>query len=216
MSYKKFEFATHEDYLSHQIHRHRLSKERTANRPHKRYIDKVESQFSSVKKILCVGARDVSEVKAFINREYEAIGIDLFSADKNIIRLVDMHNIAQDFKENEFDLIFSCHSLEHSLYPDVVLQSFQKVSRIGAFIVLPFHAVPNSKDPVVLPFMELGGYVTCENPGDGVTKELVQNDLNNLLLENKKCEVVDLEIYPLKGTSWDHSDGYWISVNWNK
>ena len=214
MTYKSFKFEEHDKYIQHQIDRHIATENRTAGRPHQLYINKIKTIFPEAKKILCVGARHISEVEAFTNNGFEALGIDLFSSNQEIIRLLDMHNIPEAFEENEFDLIFSCHSLEHSLHPDKVFRGFRKCAKIGAFIALPFQLEPNSKDPTVFSFMEAGGCkFKSDNPGEGVTKEMVQEDFNDLLEDNVTCEIADLVICPLRPNK---DDGYWISVNWNK
>ena len=133
---------------------------------------------------------------------------------EEVIKLVDMHNIETTFEENEFDVIFSCHSFEHSRYPDKVFRGFRKCAKIGAFIVLPFQLEPNSKDPTVFSFMEAGGCkFKVDNPGEGITKEMIQKDFNELLENDIECRVKDLVVCPLRPNK---DDGYWISVNWNK
>jgi len=214
MTHKSFKFKEHNAYVTEQVERHYKTQDRTRGRPHEIYVNKLKESFPEAKKVLCVGARDASEVQAFIDAGFESIGIDLWSTDEDLVKLVDMHTLPDNFAEDEFDVIFSCHSLEHSRFPDVVFQGFRKCTRLGAFIVLPFQLAPNSKDPTVFSFMEAGGCkFKIDNPGEGVTKEMVQVDFNDLLEDSFTCEVTDLVVCPLKPSQ---DDGYWISVKWNK
>lgn len=214
--YDLFEFDEYQTYINAQKE-HEETKYRTANRPFLAYLSRIKSVFPEAKKVLCVGSRDVSEVYAFRDHEYEAIGIDLFSDEESTIRIMDMHKISEEFGEDEFDLIFACHSLEHSYNPEVVFQGFRKVSKLGAFIVLPFHVEADFKDPVVLPFMKQGG--RPKHDGDkanieSLNMEMIHRDMNSLLSEDQpECKILDVVVYPFY-PRWD--DGYWISVNWNK
>ena len=213
--YDLYEFEKYEDYITAQME-HERTKYRTANRPFLAYLDKIKKVFPNAKKVLCVGARDVSEVQAFRDHGYEAIGIDLFSDDETTVRILDMHNLKSDFSENEFDLVYSCHSLEHSYDPEKVMQGFEYVSKMGAFIVLPFHIDADHKDPLVLPFMKVGG--RPKQDGDkatvtDVTFQMVQKDFNDLLNSQFGCNVLDVLVYPFY-PRWD--DGYWVSIGWIK
>jgi len=67
------------------------------------------------KSVLCVGARDDSEVDFFTNKGYCAAGIDLF--DTRTIINCDMSRIYEHpkLKHYRFDIVFSGESLEHCL-----------------------------------------------------------------------------------------------------
>ena len=217
---KVFKYNSYEQYIACQKE-HERTKERTKGRPFDMYIQKIKDNFGeSVKKILCVGSRDISEVLAFREAGYEAIGIDLFSEDESIIKILDMNSLGLNFEEDQFDLVFSCHSFEHTPYPALLFQSFLKVSKFGCFMVLPFHFDPHHKDPLVLNFMNYG-----QLEGEGVTEHLIEFDFNELLKtqlivnndqqiswkKDKRCKVTDLDIFPLKPK---RDDGYWISFEW--
>ena len=220
---KIFKYESYEQYLDCQKD-HEKTKHRTAGRPFDKYITKIKENFGDkVKKILCVGSRDVSEVLAFRKAGYEAIGIDLFSEDESIIKTLDMNNLGFTFQEDEFDLVYSCHSFEHTPYPDLLLQSFLKVSKYGTFIVLPFHFEPHHKDPLALNFMLYG-----QMEGEGINNHIVEFDFNDLLnnqliiqpsnqpvlwKKDTRCKVIDMDIFPLKPK---RADGYWISLEWVK
>ncbi len=189
---------------------HMGSKYRTQSKSYQRYLDALKKSFPVARKILCVGARDVSEVLAFRNAGYDAIGIDLYTDNADIVRVLDMHQLSDTFKENEFDVIFSCHSLEHAYDPEAVLRSFRNIATSGCFLILPTSSMPDSKDPVVFDFMNT-----------------VQNDLNtasrvaktNLIrdefaaLMNNSCDMIfySFESYP--GGSGNANE-HWIGLAW--
>jgi hypothetical protein len=88
----------------------------------------------NIKKILCIGARDNSEVLSFINAGFEAIGIDVVPPSQHI-KQVDAHKM--DYKENEFDFVYSSHAFEHLYDPILVMKKVRNISKYGIFIVLP-------------------------------------------------------------------------------
>jgi len=200
-NYKRYEYEDYSSYLKSQL-RHANTMDRTHRRPFARYIGQIQKFFPECKKILCIGSRDVSEVYALRSAGYDAVGIDLFSTDISTIKLMDMHNIINEFSKDEFDLIYACHALEHSYDPEIVLQGFKKVSKLGAFIVLPFLLEPNFKDPVQFNFMNVGAV-----DGTGVSESLIEEDFANL---GCNCTVTDIQLDPFG----NREDGYWITVRW--
>ena len=207
-TYKSHQYQSYEEYLNQQL-QHMNSMYRTARKAYDVYYDRIMDDFKEfeIKKILCVGARDVSEVIFFRNKGIDAIGIDLFSTDQSVIKPMDMHVMGDSFNENEFDIIFACHSLEHCVDPDVVLTAMRKISKYGVFVVLPLHESPHKKDPIVFDFMATAG-----DEGDTyVTQEEVQRDFRGILGE--KCVIKNFSQLPLLP---DKDDGFWFSVMWGK
>jgi SAM-dependent methyltransferase len=96
--------------------------------------------------VLCVGCRNSHELNIFRKAGFEnVIGIDLFSTDEAILQM-DMH--AMTFPDNHFDVVFSCHSLEHSYDPIRALSEFGRVVKHGGVctIELPVRFTPTSAD----------------------------------------------------------------------
>jgi len=151
---KKFQYESYQQYINKQVEHHAHTLDWTQNKSYDEHIQNIKKIFPNAKKILCVGARDVSEVYAFKIAGYDSLGIDLFSTNTHIIRPMDMHNMATQFQEKSFDVVFSSHSLEHTFNPEHVLQSMKKVAAMGCYLVLPNHWVPSDRDPAVLDFME--------------------------------------------------------------
>ena len=98
----------------------------------------------NIKKILCIGARDDSEVLSFINAGFDAIGIDVVQPSQYIIQL-DAHKM--EYKENHFDFVYSAHTFEHFYDPVLVMKKVRKISKYGVFIVLPIARNPRGADP---------------------------------------------------------------------
>jgi SAM-dependent methyltransferase len=61
---------------------------------------------------------------------------------------MDMH--AMTFSDNQFDLVYSAHSLEHAYEPTQVAQEINRVARPGAIIAVtvPIHFEPRGSDLV--------------------------------------------------------------------
>ena len=96
--------------------------------------------------VLCVGCRNSHELNIFRKAGFEKVtGIDLFSSEEAILQM-DMH--AMTFPDNHFDVVFSCHSLEHSYDPMRALSEFARVVKDGGVctIELPVRFTPTSAD----------------------------------------------------------------------
>ena len=89
-AYDRYEYSSYNEYIKIQ-QGHSSTMYRTAGRPFTKYLNQLTLHFPECKKLLCVGSRDVSEVQALRKAGYDAIGIDLFSADVTAIKLLDMH-----------------------------------------------------------------------------------------------------------------------------
>jgi SAM-dependent methyltransferase len=84
--------------------------------------------------VLCVGCRNVHELQLLRDAGYGSVtGIDLFSSSAEIVTM-DMH--ALRFPDAQFDVVYSCHSLEHSIDPDAAVAEFVRVCKPGAVIVV--------------------------------------------------------------------------------
>jgi hypothetical protein len=173
----------------------------------------VKENFPDAKKVLCMGARDASEVMNFRNEGFEAIGIDLFSSDETVVKIVDMQEMGDHFDTHEFDLVFSCHSLEHSFDPESVLIAIRNIASMGCFLVLPNCKDPTGKDPTIFEFMSRIKQATLES---GIDTD-VQYERDKIELEFRSI----LGDGDIKLSSYDFNhqpDGkdreHWISLKW--
>jgi SAM-dependent methyltransferase len=109
-------------------------------------LRKSDQRSGKGRSVLCVGCRNSHELNIFRKAGFEnVIGIDLFSIDEAILQM-DMH--AMSFPDNHFDVVFSCHSLEHSYDPIRALSEFARVVKDGGVctIELPVRFTPTSAD----------------------------------------------------------------------
>lgn len=84
--------------------------------------------------VLCVGCRNINEINYLRDKgAKKVVGIDLYSEDSDI-SVMDMHSMS--FDENSFDMVYSSHSLEHSLDTMKAVNEFVRVVRDGGFIVI--------------------------------------------------------------------------------
>jgi len=85
-------------------------------------------------KILCVGCRNICEIDAFKKEGFQSVvGVDLFSTDPQIM-VMDMHNL--QFKNNEYDVLYSAATFEKSYDPKKVASEFIRVVKDGGLIIL--------------------------------------------------------------------------------
>jgi SAM-dependent methyltransferase len=98
-------------------------------------VDKL-SEFTDLRSasILCIGCRDHAEIDYFLHKNAKKIlGIDLYSQFSDIL-VMDMHEMK--FPDNQFDIIYSSHSLEHSFNVDRVTAEILRVARGNAIIAI--------------------------------------------------------------------------------
>src|SRR3990167_5435579 len=103
---KKFQYDENNEY-EHYLRRqkeHEQTKSWTSGKSYSNYILKVKENFPDAKKVLCMGARDASEVMNFRNEGFDAIGIDLFSSDQTVVKIIDMQQMGNYFEQNQFDV----------------------------------------------------------------------------------------------------------------
>ncbi len=97
----------------------------------------VTDEFKRKAEVLCVGARYGTEVEVFKQMGFVNIkAFDIYPRYENVIE-ADMHNLP--FAENSFDIIYSHHSLDHSLFPKKAVSEMYRVSRNSAYWV---HSIP--------------------------------------------------------------------------
>lgn len=76
--------------------------------------------------VLCVGCRNLHELRVCHAAGFgPVVGIDLLASEATI-QAMDMHAMA--FPDQVFDVVFSCHSLEHAYDAHVVLKEWHRVT----------------------------------------------------------------------------------------
>ena len=205
---KVFEYENYDHYLRRQKE-HEGTKTWTAGKSYEKYIENVKISFPNAKKILCVGARDDAEVLSFRKAGYESIGIDLFSSDQSVIKVIDMQEMSNYFSENQFDVVFSCHSLEHAYDPERVLKSIRKIASQGCFLILPNSFNPTGKDPIVYDFMD-----AIKNDPDKA-KEVSQTDMIPEEFSKLMSSKASLNFYEFAKDRNGKDHEHWIGLAWS-
>ncbi len=95
-----------------------------------------EKHFVNAQSVLAIGARDDSEVRFFEEKGLRCMGIDV-SVSTDYIRQMDCHDLRETFDEDQFDVAFCSHVLEHCYGAKSVLTQVRQVARLGAVVVLP-------------------------------------------------------------------------------
>ncbi len=127
------------EVIKSEMERHSTSKKQQLTVNRKKYrledIEQIKVNFPDVKTILCIGCRHDSEVKDFIDNGYDTIGIDV-AYESKLIKRIDAHELALHF--NQFDFVYTSHSLEHMHDPKLVMNHIFMLKPQGVFITLPF------------------------------------------------------------------------------
>ena len=136
-------------YLKHQSNHHTNAHRSVATYGNKVITDGMSKAITQgfgdkIQNILAIGCRSNVEIGFLQNFAQEVKGVDLYTsfATPEIIAH-DMHKIGDVFKEDEFEIIYSCHSLEHSARPNELLMAMKKVSKKGGVFIVP----PTAEDP---------------------------------------------------------------------
>ncbi len=152
-----YQFDKYEDYITSQMRNEEL-KHVTAgwDKVRAQDIATTKSVFPKAKSVLCIGCRDESEVTDFHKAGFTGQGIDLFTSSDHVEKL-DMHKMGDRFSENEFDVAYMSHSLEHCHDPKVVFESLSKITKMGVWIVLPNTKKADPHDSCIFDFMKADG-----------------------------------------------------------
>lgn len=114
------------------------------------------TQFGEIKgRVLCVGSGNGYEAAWFIKRGYETTVVEMYHPDVNILKGKQVKAYAQDlpFKDNEFNLYYSCEMMEHvpNEITVPILKEAKRVSREVFFTIAdrddpPYHSHINIHD----------------------------------------------------------------------
>jgi len=147
-----------------------------------------------IQNILAVGCRSQVEINFLQNFAQEVKGVDLYTSfDTPQIIASDMHLIGEVFKEKEFEIIYSSHSLEHSARPDDLLVAMKKVSKKGGVFIVPPTAETDPGPTIGHPL-----WVWCLHR-DRFTVSNIQIFIDELCGKGfatvKYCEIIDSSNY---------------------
>jgi ubiquinone/menaquinone biosynthesis C-methylase UbiE len=186
------------EILKFQISHNEVRRQKTIKKSNsrKRHIEIIGAV--KPKSILCIGCRCPSELEDFRKSGFKVVGIDILPSKDFLV--LDAHDIGEYFKENEFDIVYSSHSLEHMYNPTKVMSGIRKVASKGAFFVLPVCTKKNGPDishPTILDIMSSGRQdikdVTDNDMKDFSTMNPYVLSYYKLLKKNKKINQINNE-----------------------
>ena len=148
--YKKEEVLEYQIDLNNDPNRRAMTSKRELRRIED--IVHIKHLKRNAKKILCIGARDDSEIQTFIDAGYEAKGIDI-CRETNLITKMDMADLTTKF--GTFDIAYCSHVLEHVIDPLKVFKAIKRVTKKAIFIILPIvNRQPDIEHPTVYEVMK--------------------------------------------------------------
>ncbi len=104
-------------------------------------------------RVLCIGARDDSEVQTFKNAGYYVSAIDV-CIETELIMKRDVAEL-NPLEFGTFDIIYCSHVLEHVVDPEKTLKAIRSVARNIIFIILPIvDRKPDVEHPTVYEIMK--------------------------------------------------------------
>ncbi len=102
--------------------------------------------------VLCIGARDDSEVETFLKEGYTVSAIDV-CIETQLIKKMDMSELTPEF--GIYDIVYCSHVLEHVMDPVKTMKAIKSVTRDIIFIILPIvDRRPDIEHPTVYEIMK--------------------------------------------------------------
>jgi SAM-dependent methyltransferase len=138
---------SHQKYLQLQLERTTLKRATPLQKRTQNFIDHLSGlvQLSECR-VLCIGCRNTAELDYFHAKGCNDVtGIDLHSPRADIL-IMDMHHM--NFPKDDFDIVYSSHSLEHSRDPAQVIKAIINVVRTEGLIAIevPINFEPRGTD----------------------------------------------------------------------
>ncbi len=138
------------EYLKLQLRRTILKRNAPLKARTRIVVDKLATlqDFGPSMRVLCIGCRNQSEIAYFQGKGADDVtGIDLWSASPEIL-IMDMH--CMSFADDQFDVIYASHSLEHAFDIDRVVREIVRVAKDGALVAIevPTHYVTGGADRI--------------------------------------------------------------------
>ena len=113
----------------------------------------IKHLFPFATSILCIGSRDDSEVKTFIDAGYKAHGIDICT-QTDLITKLDVSELSPAFV-GQYDVAYCSHVLEHISDPMKAMIAIRHTVTYGVFVILPIvDRPPDIEHPTVYEIMK--------------------------------------------------------------
>lgn len=150
LHYKRYD--SYEDYVEEQVATLVLREDYVRQKSERKLRDflldfiRFENHIPQDCKVLCLGARFGEEVKAFRKLGYDAIGIDLWANEGDLVIKGDWNNLPF---ENEFDVIYT-NSIDHAFDIAEMIQEIKKALKSVGKVIIALdqnhtHAASNEK-----------------------------------------------------------------------
>jgi SAM-dependent methyltransferase len=134
--FKQREYSSYEQYVAHQQSKFQYLDLTEYDAVFRRALKARLQNLAELKPnaaVLCLGARQGTEVKAFLDLDCSAIGIDLNpGADNKLVLQGDFHDL--QFPENSMDVIFT-NSFDHTFDPEKMLREIMRVLKPGGLFI---------------------------------------------------------------------------------
>ncbi len=182
---KKYKYESYFEYIESQVRRSKGTRGMTRGRDKRRewiYNKMVELEVKG-KTMLCLGARDESEIIFFEKKGYEVDGVDLYTRDRIIVG--DMSKLLNHeyFKNKKYDIICAFETLEHCLDFEGLLEGVNKLCTKYFVCMGPVRSEPDNWDCNFQSFM--------------LSDNILDREKNNKLLLDifKEFNIIVNEVY---------------------
>lgn len=165
-------------------------------------INVIKKNFPEAKTVLCIGCRDNSEVQAFIDSGFSAMGVDIVN-ESNLIKKLDAHEL--DGRFGNFDVVYSSHSLEHMYDVNKVMRNIRGVEPKCVTILLPFQLKTYGarlKHPTVFELMKI-------DARDESLQSIMQKKVKFFTDSNNHKEIWEdfSSLAPFEIVNWEFREG---------
>jgi len=196
MNIRQTKFTHYNKYVKLQTAKALKSTKKTINKKNstKTTAKILRQLFPELKTVLCVGCRHESEINAFKEEGFDAVGIDIIK--QNNIITCDMSKITEHifFKDKKIDIMFCSHSLEHCLDFNGFLKGVDYLGIKVIQVECPQRNTTNSWDCTFYDFMKK----TKKVEKNDILKYFTDFDLiSSTVIKNEKKEY-DSTVFTLK------------------
>jgi hypothetical protein len=159
LNIKKFEYGSYDEYLSKQKERSLIKWE--SGQGHEVWhreitliikllpLDINKEQFF----IVCMGVRQGKEIDVWKQFGFnKIIGIELAKSTRQDVIEADFANLKNVIDDSSVDLIYSCHSFEHSFSVNNTITEWRRILKNNSFIwiTIPHYHTPDASDPILI------------------------------------------------------------------